>query len=144
MITRNQLSITTPNTLLLGIASNGQRTAVTGALRLLNGDMEPEVIETVGADVWQATNEAFAELRIVKANHVLILTTCDELLAFLQKPIRVEQPGTKSIRVGRETFTVKTGGNEHQWSILRHLFMYVWRCERVATLKKAEELLHGN
>ncbi len=143
MITRNQLSITTPNTLLLGIASNGKQTAVTGALRLRNGSMEPEVIETVGGDIWQATNEAFADLRIIKATHVLVLTTCDELFNFLQKPIRVEQPTTKSIRVGREVFTVKTGGNEHQWSILRHLFMYVWRCERVTTLKKAEELLNA-
>ena len=71
----------------------------------------------------------------------MLLTTCDALHGWLQKPIRVEQPITKTVWVGREVFTVKTGGNEHQWAILRHLFVYVWRCERVAALKRAEGLL---
>ena len=141
MITRNQLTTTTPNTLILGIASNGAQTAITGALRLRNGGMEGDVITMVGNDVWQTIDEAMNELRIVCHRHLMILTTCEEIYTFLQRPIHVEQPDAKKVWVGRDVFTVRTGGNVHQWSILRHLFRYVWRCERVAALSKAEGLL---
>lgn len=141
MILRSQLTLTTPNTLILGIAHNGQKTAVTGALRLRNGGMEDEVIETVGSDLWQTVNEALNELRIIKAPHLMMLTTADDFYQWLQRPIRMEQPTEKTVWIGRDAFKVKTGGNEHQWAILRHLFVYVWRCDRVPALKKAEGLL---
>ena len=143
MITRSQLTLTTPSTLILGIAHNGQRTAITGALRLCNGSMEDGVIEMVGNDLWPTVNEALVELRIVKAQHLMLLTTCGEFYQWLQRPIRMEQPTEKTVWIGRDAFKVRTGGNEHQWAILRHLFIYVWRCERVPALKKAEALLHG-
>lgn len=141
MITRNELSLTTPNTLILGIAHRGNRTAITGGIRYRNGEMDTDTIEMAGGDLWQTVDEALADLRIVKAQHLLLLTTCDELYQWLQGPIRVEQPESKSVWVGRDRFDVKTGGNEHQWKILRHLFMYVWRCDRVPALKRAEGLL---
>lgn len=141
MITRNQLTTTTPSTLILGIATRGSQTAITGALRLRNGNMESDVITMVGGDVWQAIDEAMNELRIIYQPHLMLLTTCDEFCEFLQRPIRVEQPDVKKVWVGRDVFTVRTGGNVHKWSILRHLFRYVWRCERVAVLSKAEGLL---
>lgn len=141
MITRNQLTTTTPSTLILGIASTGGRTAITAALRLRNGTVESDVIETIGDDIWQTVDEAMTELRIIYQPHLMILTTCDEFYEFLQRPIHVEQPDIKKVWVGRDVFTVRTGGNAHQWSLLRHLFRYVWRCERVAALVKAEELL---
>lgn len=143
MITRNQLAITTPNTLIIGVAHNGQQTAVTASLRLRNGELESDVIEAVNSDLWQTINEALTDLRIVKAQHLMILTTCTEFYQWLQRPIHMEQPTEKTIWIGRERFTAKIGGNEHQWSILRHLFIYVWRCDRVPALKKAEGLLNG-
>lgn len=143
MITRSQLSITTPNTLIVGIAHNGQQTAVTASLRLRNGGIENEVFEGVAGDVWQTVNDALTELRIVKAQHLILVTTCTEFHQWLQRPIRMEQPVEKTVWIGRDAFKVKTGGNEHQWSVLRHLFIYVWRCEKVTALKKAEALLHG-
>lgn len=143
MLTKNQVTLTTPNTLLIGVAHNGQRTAVTAAIRLMNGDTEPDVIETVDDNLWQTTDAVLAEARIIKPAQVMILTTCAELYGFLQRPIHVEQAETKKVWVGRDVFTVRTGGNEYQWSILRHLFRYVWRCESVSTLRKAEELLNG-
>ena len=143
MITRSQLTLTTPNTLILGIAHNGQRTAITGALRLRNGSMEDGVIEMVGSDLWQTVNDAMNDMRIIKAQQLMLLTTCGEFYQWLQRPIRMEQPTEKTVWIGRDAFKVRTGGNEHQWAILRHLFIYVWRCERVPALKKAEALLHG-
>ena len=143
MITRSQLGTDTPNTLILGIAHNGQQTAVTASLRLCNGELESDVIETVDGDVWQTVNDVLTELRIVKAQHLMLLTTCPEFHQWLQRPIRMEQPTEKTVWIGRDAFKVRTGGNEHQWSILRHLFIYVWRCEKVPALKKAEALLHG-
>lgn len=142
IIRRNQLTLTTPNTLLMGVAINGQ-CAITGAIRLLNGFVESDVLGVVHGDLWQAIDSALDEARILYAKHLMILTTCDELHQWLQKPIQVEQPGTKKVWVGREAFTVKTGGNKYQWSLLRHLFRYVWRCEKVAALPGAEALLNG-
>lgn len=141
MITRRELTINTPNTLILGIAHRNGRTAVTATLRLRNGAMETDVVEMVGGDLWQTINETLADLRIVRAPNLLLLTTCDELHRWLRGPIHVEQPETKTVWVGRERFTVKVGGNEHQWAILRHLFIYVWRCDCVPALSKAEGLL---
>lgn len=143
MIRRCELTIATPNTLIIGIAHNGQQAAITASLRLCNGELESDVIETVASDMWQAVNDALTELRIIKAQHLMLLTTCAEFHQWLQSPIRMEQPTEKTVWIGRDAFKVRTGGNEHQWSILRHLFIYVWRCERVPALKKAEALLHG-
>lgn len=141
MVTRNQLTTTTPNALILGIAHRGNQTAITGGVRLRNGELENDVIEMVGGDLWQTVNEGLMDARITRMPYLLLLTTCDELVTWLQKPIKVEQPTVKTVWVGRDAFKVKTGGNEHQWAILRHLFMYVWRCDRVPALKKAEGLL---
>jgi hypothetical protein len=141
MITRRQLTLTTPNTLILGIAHRDGRTAITGGVRLRNGELENDAIEMVGGDLWETLNEGLADVRIIRAPYLLLLTTCGELNEWLHKPIKVEQPETKTVWVGRERFTVKTGGNEHQWAILRHLFIYTWRCDRVPALKKAEGLL---
>ena len=141
MLTRNQLTLTTPNTLILGIATRGNRTSITGGVRLRNGELENDAIEMVGGDLWQTLNEALADVRIVRVPNLLLLTTCDELTEWLHKPIKVEQPTEKTVWVGRDAFRVRTGGNEHQWAILRHLFIYVWRCDRVPALKKAEGLL---
>lgn len=141
MLKRNQLTLTTPNTLILGIATRGAQTAITGGIRLRNGELENDVIEMVGGDLWETIDEGLADVRIVRVPNLLLLTTCDELAEWLRKPIKVEQPTEKTVWVGRDAFRVKTGGNKHQWSILRHLFIYVWRCERVPALKKAEGLL---
>lgn len=141
MLTRNQLTLTTPNTLILGIALRGDRTAITGGVRLRNGELESDAIEMVGGDLWQTLNDGLADVRIMRVPNLLLLTTCDELARWLTKPVKVEQPETKTVWVGRDRFTVKVGGNEHQWAILRHLFIYVWRCDRVPALKKAEGLL---
>lgn len=140
MIIRSQLTTTTPNTLILGVAHNGQQTAITGTIRLRNGNAEDGVIEMVGSDLWQTVNEALAELRIIKVQHLMLLTTAGEFYQWLQRPIRMEQPEQKTVWIGREAFHVQTGGNEHQWAILRHLFIYVWRCEKVTALRKAEAL----
>ena len=142
MITKNSVTTTTPNTLVLGIASNGRRAAITGAMVLLNGDTEPDVIQTTGSDLWQTVTDALDDLRIVKAKHLLLLTTAGEYHQFLQPPIFIEQPTVTKVRVGRDVFTARTGGNKYQWKLLRQLFCYVWRCEAVERLGNAERLLN--
>lgn len=141
MILRSALTTTVPNTLIAGIATVGERTAITAALRLANGDVEGDVIETVGDGLWATLDQALNELRMIRAKHIVMMTTSADLYDFLHAPVYVQQQETKKVWVGRDQFTVKVGGNEHQWSILRHLFVYVWRCERVERLQKAEGLL---
>lgn len=141
MILRSQLTATVPNTLIAGIATVGERTAITGSLRLANGDVEGDVIEIVGDGLWATLDQALDELRMVRAKHIVMMTTSTELYDFLHAPVYVQQQETKKVWVGRQQFTVKVGGNEYQWSIIRHLFVYVWRCERVERLQKAEGLL---
>lgn len=142
MLPKRQLTTKTPNTLVLGIASNNHRVAITAVMVMANEQVEPDVIEVTGDDLWQTTTEVLDDLRIVKAKHLLLLTTSQEFYRFLQKPIFIEQPQTKRVRVGREIFTARVGGNEHQWKLLCQLFCYVWRCESVEKLNKAEELLN--
>lgn len=141
MILRSELTTATPNTIVAGITTVGERTAITAALRLVNGDVEGDIAELVGDGLWSTVAQALGDLRMVRAKHLILMTTNAELYDFLHKPIYVPQTEVKKVWVGREQFTVKVGGNEHQWSILRHLFVYVWRCERVERLQKAEGLL---
>lgn len=144
MLPKRLLTTKTPNTLVLGIACNGPKTAITAVMALDNESIETDVIEMVGDDLWQTITEALDDLRIVRAKHLLLLTTSKEFHGFLQKPIYVEQPQVKTVRVGREVFTARVGGNEYQWKLLRQLFCYVWRCESVDKLSKAEGLLNAS
>lgn len=144
MFPKRLLTTKTPNTLVLGIASNGVKTAVTAVMALKNESVETDVIEIIGDDLWQTVTNALDDLRIVRAKHLLLLTTSNDFYQFLQKPIYVEQPQVKMVRVGREVFTARVGGNEYQWKLLRQLFCYVWRCESVDKLSKAEGLLNAS
>lgn len=142
MISKRLITTKTPNTLTLGIASNGQCSAVTAVIALSNGEIEQGVIEMTGNDLWSTVTASLDDLRIVRARQLLLLTTSDDFYQFLKKPIYIEQPTIKKVRIGREMFTARVGGNEHQWRLLHQLFCYSWRCEKVDKLSRAEGLLH--
>ena len=112
MIARNSLTTDTPETLIVGLAHKAGRTAITAALRLINGDIEGDVAEMVNGDVWQTLAMALDDLRIVRAKHIVIMTSCLEVYDFFQKPIYVKQVETKKVWVGREVFNVKVGDND--------------------------------
>ena len=122
MIRRKDLTLQTKETLLLGIASDGKRCAVTGSLRLITGELETDVIAMVDDGLFATLCAALDDLRLSRVPNLIMVTNSQELMKFLTPPIFVQPTTQTTVWRGREKSVVPTGGDPHQWRLLRLLF----------------------
>lgn len=154
MITRRNLTTDTHCTLLLGIATRGNRCAVSGSIRTVTGDIETEVIALAGDGLWPTLCAALVDVRLCKVKYLVMLTTSAELIRFLTPPIFMApttkttvQPLNKRVWDGKRWVAdkpsiVPTGGDESKWELLRQLFIYdAWKVFKVDSLPGAKKLL---
>lgn len=156
MITRSSLTLQTPGTLILGIATEGHACAITGSIRTITGEVVTEVVESVGVGLWHTLHQALEDVRACRARYLIIATSSDEVIKFFTPPINM-QPTTKTTVpplnkteydekskrwVPCKPSVVPTGGNNDQWSILRLLFAYdCWKVVKLEKLPNTERLL---
>lgn len=155
MTTRSKLTHTTPDTLILGVATKGDQCAIVGSLRTITGAIETEIISMIGNGLFATLCDALDEVRICKIPHLIIMTTNDELDRWLTPPIFVAPidkttvaPLFKGQRDGKKWIPdqpsiVPTGDDPDQWRLLRLLFPYVWRHYKTSGLPGCEALLNG-
>ena len=138
-------TLSTPNTVVIGLYSLDGRAGVTGALRTEAGDLRPDVLASKGGAAWAALAGALADVLTTGAQHLLVLTNDRTIADALTPPIRAPAPTAKR----REYFArddwidVGYGGDADHWETLRLLAMRWpgrWRCQLVDDLPKAREL----
>ena len=138
-------TISTPDTVVVGLYSLDGRATLTGALRTEDGDLRPDVLAVQGGGAWAALASALADVQTVAARHLLLLTNDPGIADALTPPIRAPAPTAKR----REYFArddwidVGYGGDEDHWQVLRlvaTVWAGRWRCQLVGDLPKAREL----
>lgn len=155
MTTRSKLTHTTPDTLILGVATKGDQCAIVGSLRTITGAIETEIISMTGNGLYDTLCDALDEVRICKIPHLIIMTTNDELNRWLTPPIYVAPTDKTAVAplfkgqkvngkwIPDKPSIMQTGGDPHQWRLLRLLFPYIWKHYRISTLPGCEALLNG-
>ena len=138
-------TLTTPDTVVVGLYSQGGRVSLTGALRTEAGDLRPDVLAVQGGGTWAALAQALADVQTVGTAHLLLLTNDADLVAALTPPIRAPAPtATHREWFGRDDWIdVGYGGDADHWQVLRLLgvrWAGRWRCQLVDDLPKAREL----
>ena len=150
-------TLSTPNTVVIGLYSLDGRAGVTGALRTEAGDLRPDVLASKGGAAWAALAGALADVLTTGAQHLLVLTNDRAIAEALTPPIRAPAPTAKRreyfapIKANDFGFSgtpgywidVGYGGDADHWETLRLLAMRWpgrWRCQLVDDLPKAREL----
>lgn len=138
-------TLTTPDTVVIGLYSAAGQACATGALRTWDGDLRPDVLAGGRAPLWAALAAALADVQAVDTAHVLLLTNDADIVAALTPPIRAPAPtATHREWFGRDDWVdVGYGGDEHHWQVLRLLGMRWagrWRVQLVDDLPGAREL----
>jgi hypothetical protein len=138
-------TLTTPDTVVVGLYSQGGRVSLTGALRTEIGALRPDVLAVQGGGTWAALAQALADVQTVGTAHLLLLTNDADLVAALTPPIRAPAPtATHREWFGRDDWIdVGYGGDADHWQVLRLLgvrWAGRWRVQLVEDLPKAREL----
>jgi len=138
------ISLTAPDTLLLGIWSANGHAAATGALRNWAGETVPDVLALTGQP-WTILVQALTEAVRIDAGNVLVLSNDTALVRALSPPFRPPTPTqTRRIFYGREEWVdVGYGGDPQHWQALCLLggrWGGRFRAMQVDDLPKAREL----
>lgn len=142
MITRRNLTTDMPCTLILGIATRGNRCAVSGSIRTVTGDIETEVIALAGDGLWPTLCAALVDVRLCKVKYLVMLTTSAELIRFLTPPIHAPLPEYNGKRQAKQKLAAMVSDDLAKWELLRQLFIYdAWKVVKVDALPGAEKLL---
>ena len=138
------ISLTLPNTLLLGVWLAAGRAAITGSLLNLDGDTLPDVL-ALGGEPWTAIVQALEQGALMEARNVVILSNDRALVQALSPPIAPPKPThTERVFYSRtEWADVGMGGDAQHWRTLC-LLGSRWgghfRAMVVSDLPKAREL----
>ena len=113
------ISLTLPNTLLLGVWLAAGRAAITGSLLNLDGDTLPDVL-ALGGEPWTAIVQALEQGALMEARNVVILSNDRALVQALSPPIRAPKPDhTERVFYSRTEWTdVGVGGDAQHWRAL--------------------------
>ena len=138
-------TLSTPDTVVIGLYSLDGRAGVTGALRTEDGDLRTDVLASKGGAAWPALAGALADVQTVGTAHLLVLTNDRAIADALTPPIRAPAPtATRREYFARDDWIdVGYGGDADHWETLRLLAMRWpgrWRCQLVGDLPKAREL----
>jgi hypothetical protein len=127
---RDKLTITTPDTLLVGVYIENDWAAITASLRPQAGDIRNDILLSTGEPYFELA-KALVELAEVRARNLLILTTDADLYRRLHKPFCFSDAHPQE-------------WPRPYWTILRECTSYglygAWRCLQVDDLPKAREL----
>jgi len=146
------ITTTTPATLLLGLYHRDGRSALMGSLRHTDGELEEGVFAKVHTgDPYQLLADTLDEARLLKVSNLIVFTNHREIVNLYTLPIAIPQDGPpEKVFVlsdktpGKNGYyaQIPTGGNPHQWRILRLIFADYnnFRFVYADVLKKAEEL----
>jgi hypothetical protein len=146
------ITTATPATLLLGLYHRDGRSALMGSLRHTDGELEEGVFAKVHAgDPYQLLADSLDEAALLKVSNLIVFTNVREMAELYTLPITIPQDGPPekvfvlSDKVPGKTgyyAAIPTGGNPHQWRILRTIFAGYenFRFVYAEILKKAEEL----
>jgi hypothetical protein len=138
------ISLTAPDTLLLGIWSANGHAAATGALRDWQGEVITDVLAITGQP-WTVLVQALTEAARIDVGNVVILTNDAGLVRALSPPFTPPAP-TQRQRIfysRTEWVDVGWGGDADHWQALQLLggrWGGRWRVMQVTELPKAREL----
>jgi hypothetical protein len=137
-------TLSTPNTLILGIWHADDRAAITGTLLDCQCEAVPDVLTATGP-AWPALAEALTVAAAVDPAHVLILSNDAALVKALSPPFRPPTPTAwQRIWVAKGEYgNVGLGGDPAHWQVLVALGMR-WggnfRAMQVDDLPRAQQL----
>jgi hypothetical protein len=138
------ISLTAPDTLLLGIWSANGHAAATGALRDWQGEVITDVLAITGQP-WTVLVQALTEAARIDVGNVVILTNDAGLVRALSPPFTPPAP-TQRQRIfysRTEWVDVGWGGDADHWQALQLLggrWGGQFRAMQVTELPKAREL----
>ncbi len=151
-------TITTPDTLILGMWVEAGRAAVVGSVRKLDNFVEPDVVQATGM-AWAALAEALSDARTMAVRNVVIVTNDSGIVAALSRKPNTWNRGMR-VMVGLPSPTpterqrvflnrtdgsidVQWGGDTAHWDALRILggdFGGHWSIYQSDNLPKARAL----
>ena len=137
-------TLTTPNTLFLGIWHADGRCAIIGSLLDCQYETVPDVLTAVGP-TWPALAQALTVAENIDPAHVLIFSNDGSLVEALSPPFRAPTPTAwKRVWVAKGEYgNVGIGGDPSHWQVLTMLGMR-WggnfRAMQVDDLPRAREL----
>lgn len=130
-------TITTPDTLILGMWVEAGRAAVVGSVRKLDNFVEPDVVQATGV-AWVALAEALSDARTMAVGNVVIVTNDAGIVAALSR-----KPNTWSRGMRVMVGFASPGADAAHWDALRILggdFGGHWSIYQSDNLPKARTL----
>jgi len=120
-----RLNIADPDTLLLAIYGNDKATTIQGKYRGREGKVVDVDLLHHGMDAFETLVEALRDARALHARNCALLVCHKQVGEFLRPPIKVPQPGTQEVKVGRnKTTLVPAGGDPNHWETFTLLLGY--------------------
>ena len=143
------LSIHTPNTLLIGLYTKDGRSGLLGSLRLQDGELEEGIFDAAGTDPWRILAETLAEAKLLRCRNLIVFTNHREIADTYTVPIAIPQDDGKTEKVwmlgegkGKGYYAhIPSGGNAYAWGIIRTIFAQYdnFKFVYAERLQKAEE-----
>jgi len=137
-------TLTTPNTLILGVWHADNRCAIIGTLLDCQYETVPDVLSATGS-AWPALAQALTVAETIDPAHVLIFSNDVALVEALSPPFHAPAPSAwRRVWVAKGEYgNVGVGGDPPHWQVLTMLGMH-WggnfRAMQVDDLPRAKQL----
>lgn len=143
------LSIHTPNTLLIGLYTKNSRCVILGSLRHEDGELEEGIFDAAGTDHWRILAETLAEAKLLKCRNLIVFANDKTMVDIFTPPIAIPQDDGKTEKVwmlgegkGKGYYAyIPCGGNVYAWRIIHTIFAQYnnFKFVYAEKLQKAEE-----